>query len=185
MVDQMTLQTIGILLTGLTVSIAAIYYTLTLRYTRRNQELQLETRQIQTFMNFVNHTKTTEFLKQWVDVTFHQEWKTHAEWMDKYGPMTNIESFANFFRVLNIYESIGALVKRDVMDPELFYDSTAPGATIMTWEKVEPWIRHRRETYNVPNLFRSFEHLYNEMIRIRGMRRAEHSRREHQTAFTK
>jgi len=175
MVDQITLQTISILLTGLTLSIAAIYYTLTLRYTRRNLETTLETRQIQAFMNFVNHTKTTEFLKQWADVTILQEWETHDEWMEKYGPSVNVESFANFFRVLNVYESIGALVKRGVMDSELFYDSTAPGATIMTWEKVEPWIRHRRDAFNVPNLFRSFEHLYNDLIRIRERRRAEYS----------
>ena len=35
MVDQMTIQTIGILLTGITLSIAAIYYTLTLRYKKK------------------------------------------------------------------------------------------------------------------------------------------------------
>lgn len=44
MVDQLTLQTISIVLTGLTLSIAAIYYMLTLRYTRMNMKNTLETR---------------------------------------------------------------------------------------------------------------------------------------------
>lgn len=72
MVDQMTLQTIGILLTAVTVSIAAIYYTMTLRYAKRSQELQLETRQAQLFMPIYSTSYNEEHIKAISEI---QKWE--------------------------------------------------------------------------------------------------------------
>jgi len=72
MIDQLTLQTIGILLTGLTVSIAAIYYTLTLRYTRRKLELQLETRQTQLFMQIYGRLTDSYLYEEYMKIRDQQ-----------------------------------------------------------------------------------------------------------------
>jgi hypothetical protein len=66
MVDQLALQTIGILMTGVSLTIAAAYYTLTLRNTQKNQQLQLETRQAQLYMGLVNTFNSYEHRTQWV-----------------------------------------------------------------------------------------------------------------------
>ena len=83
MVDQLTLQTIGILLTAVTVSIAAIYYTLTLRYTRRNQELQLETRQAQFFIQTYQSLVTPEVQKLYGEI-LEWEWTDFDDFAEKY-----------------------------------------------------------------------------------------------------
>ena len=50
MVEQVTFQTIFQFLQTLGILVGVFYYVMTLRYNRRNQELQLETRQAQLFM---------------------------------------------------------------------------------------------------------------------------------------
>ena len=75
MVDQMTIQTVGILLTGLTVSIAAIYYTLR----ARSVELDLShllrglrTRPDECILVFYGISKISVCLKMtfWMNLTF-------------------------------------------------------------------------------------------------------------------
>jgi hypothetical protein len=95
MVDQLTLQTLGILLTGLTVSIAAIYYTLTLRYTRKNQQIQLETRQAQLYMSLLDRWNTKEFSKQRYD-SYRMEWTDLDDFREKYNARNNPDIFASF-----------------------------------------------------------------------------------------
>ncbi len=55
------LQTIGVLVTGASVTIAAIYYIITLRTNQRNTKTTLETRQAQLFMNLYQHTYSPDF----------------------------------------------------------------------------------------------------------------------------
>ena len=55
MVDQVTIQTLGILLTGFSVSLAAVYYTMTLRN-------QTETRQAQLFMQLFQLFNSKDWL---------------------------------------------------------------------------------------------------------------------------
>jgi hypothetical protein len=120
MVDQTTLQTIGILLTAATVSIAAIYYTLSLRYTRRNQELNLETRQIGLYMEF---TKLVQlFVDDYTDVLYNQEWDSFEEFMERYGPKVNPEEFNKFLRVADFYQSVGAFIQDGVFNIKTVYN---------------------------------------------------------------
>ena len=139
MVDQMTLQTIGILLTALTVSIAAIYYTLTLRYTRRNLDLQLETRQTEIYMQLIRQTRTPEFMKQWSTVN-SMEFTGNADWSEKYGPRADPEAFSAYMTVLQTYNSIAQLVKKGILDIETLYDLIMPVAFIYAWEIAQPQI---------------------------------------------
>jgi hypothetical protein len=85
----MTLQTMGILLTAITVSIAAIYYTMTLRYTRRNQDLQLETRQAQLFTQIALTQVKPEVLSDYFEI-LNWEWEDYADFERKYGSDNNL-----------------------------------------------------------------------------------------------
>ena len=61
MVDQLTLQTTISLLTLISLTIGVVYHIMTLRNAKKNQELQLETRQAQLFMNIFESYRGIEF----------------------------------------------------------------------------------------------------------------------------
>jgi hypothetical protein len=160
MVDQITLQTIGILLTGLTVSIAAIYYTLTLRYTRRNQELQLETRQAQLFMQIYDRFSTSEFYGKWQDFRFW-EWDDYDEFMEKYGPSNNFDKWIQVNSFGAFLEGIGVLVKRKLIDPTLV-DDLMSAVIEDFWIKMGPVVEEYKERTGRRS-FEWIELLYNEI----------------------
>jgi hypothetical protein len=168
MVDQMTLQTIGILLTGLTVSIAAIYYTMTLRYTRRNQELQLETRQAQLFMQVYNRWCDPSFAKQY-SLARYRYTQDIDELLkavfDPYDPEIHIP-----FHVLGqFFEGIGMLVLNDLVDFNLVEDLLST-RIIWYWERMRPWYTRERGITGDPDLYKGMEHLYDEMMKRREQR---------------
>ena len=169
MVDQLTLQTIGILLTGLTVSIAAIYYTLTLRYTRRNQDLQLETRQAQLFMQLYSQFRTKEFQQVWTEIRFW-EWGSYDEYLEKYGPQTNPEAYSLMMSIVNFFDGVGMLVKRELIDMS-FVEEMFSNHIILFWRKLEPIIKEARErqlsplTPPRPRIWEMVEYLYDEVIK--------------------
>ena len=78
-------ETISIVFTGLSISLAAFYYINTLRNTQVNQDLALETRQAQMFLNFYENYRSQEFRKNYYHYLFVQEWTTRDEFMEKYG----------------------------------------------------------------------------------------------------
>jgi hypothetical protein len=167
MVDQITLQTIGILLTGLTVSIAAIYYTLTLRYTRRNQELQLETRQAQLFMQIYDRFVSREFQLDWRAFLWKYEWDNYDDFMEQTYGVENIEVSSNISSIFHYFEGVGVLVEEGLIDVNLVAKLLS-ASVIQCWEKVEPYVREQRERFGLPRIFDKTEYLYNEMKRVRG-----------------
>jgi hypothetical protein len=146
MVDQLTLQTIGILLTGLTVSIAAIYYTLTLRYTRRNQELQLETRQTQLFTQFMERTSTSEYIETLKEV-LSWTWSDFDDFWDKYGE-GNIDNWFKMGAVCAPYEHLGILLKEGMIDPMLVWHWG--GIIRQLWDKFESITMEYRRRFETP-----------------------------------
>jgi len=168
----MTLQTIGILLTGLTVSIAAIYYTLTLRYTRRNQELtlkaqqqSLETRQISSWMETIKHTTTPEWIKRWLIVYYTYDLDDVDTYLQKYSASTgHIEETTNISFIAESYNTIGNLVRTQNMPLEIFSRSHFQ-IIIMTWKKIETICFGLRERFPGYHLrWCDFEYLYNRVL---------------------
>jgi hypothetical protein len=79
-------QTIGVLVTAASVSVAAIYYMFTLRINMKNQELNLksqqqadETRQAQLFMQVFSRYHEEEFWKAY-QIVMSREWKSYDDW---------------------------------------------------------------------------------------------------------
>lgn len=168
MVDQLTLQTIGILLTGLTVSIAAIYYTLTLRYTRKNQEMSLkaqeqalETRQAQLIMNLSDTYRDKEFRRQFYRFVFQQEWEDFEDWWSKFDPRKNVDTIADTGALMGFYEGIGFLVKKDLIDIEYVDDLFGPGMS-MIWGKYKPLLYDSRDFLGV-HIYPNLEYLADEL----------------------
>ena len=134
MVEQVTFQTLFQFLQTVGILVGVFYYIMTLRNTRKNQQMQLETRQAQLFMPIYETTRNPEFRKQMQEI-WQQSWTDHNDFLDKYGPDTNPEAFAIRTAVCSYFEGIGVLVKRDLVDISMVNDLVAT-SIITTWEKL-------------------------------------------------
>jgi hypothetical protein len=165
MVEQMTFQTVFQFLQTVGILMGVYYYITTIRTNQRNQELTLETRQLQLYMRVLEDNRTKEFQMQWIDVAYHQEFEDYEEWREKYGPRTNPEAYANFFHVTNWFQGIGYLVKTGVLDVEVVSEYIRPRSVVYLWEKVAPIVKVHRETTN-PCACDSFEYLVREVEKL-------------------
>jgi hypothetical protein len=149
-----TLQTVGIL-------VGIAYYVMTLNYTRRNQQQQLETRQAQLFMPIhsvyqsEDHIKAVSEIQKW-------EWEDYDDYMAKYGEEVNPEAYMMYRKVFGFLEGLGVLVRRRLIDPSLV-DDLMSGLVIRYWEKFEPIFVERRRQLNWPQVAEQIEYLYHQV----------------------
>lgn len=176
MVDYSTLS---IVFTGLSISIAAFYYIITLRNTKKNQELQLETRQAQLLMSLYETYRSQEFRNQWTSV-LKQEWTDFDDFWDKYGLENNPEEWSNWQALASFFHGVGILVKKGLIEIEVLEELLAP-TVLMGWVVMGPILKGFEgyierdsvrtrfrdiEGLSVSKRFKSwsgFEFLYNEL----------------------
>lgn len=132
----------------------------------RTRETELETRQIETYLEWMKRVQNKEFTMAWADVIYHQEWKDLDEWLEKYSAGKNPEAFSNWGVTMQFFECLGLLVRRKIVDIDLVYEHIGGLETIRTWERVEHLVKGFRERYNRPILWGSFEYLYNELKKL-------------------
>lgn len=156
------IETVSIVFTGLSISLAAFYYIMTLRNAQRTQQQQLETRQAQLFMQIYSGFYDKENMKS--ILKFINQ--------DKYMKLDFIkfdesqeDLYASFASVANYFEGIGVLVKRRLIDPTLVDDLMSGAATRM-WETYGPNIVELREKYGYPQLYEYIEYLHDEIKSI-------------------
>ncbi len=159
-------QTLSIVFAGLSIGIAAIYYTLTLRNTQRAQQLQLETRQVQLFSQLFSMLNDVEYVRRWADFTYLWEYDDYDDWWIKYGPEGNLDAFAYFITNSIQKEGIGVMVKRGLLDVGLISELIS-GMIMKDWEKLEPIIREYRVRESYPHFQEYHEYLYNEIKKYR------------------
>ena len=129
---------------------------------------ELETRQLQLFMN-IYQTHISKTFQHDVEQIHHVwEWKDLDDYLSKYGAI-HPEEQSMMSSVFMTYDGMGALVKRGLVNPELVYDLLNIQA-VETWEKFKPLINDIRTKFNVPHAFEYYEYLYNLMEEIRKRR---------------
>ena len=166
MVDLETLLTY---LTLISVPIGVFYHIMTLNNSRKNQQLQLETRQTQLFMNLYETWRSPDFRKRsnWVNILL--EYEDMEDFMSQYGPRVDQEAFATWASIAAFYQGIGVLVQRGMIDIELVNDLLGQ-AVVISWEKMSPEIIESRKVGTgkfSPILWKEFEFLYNEICKRR------------------
>ena len=137
---------------ALTASIT--YYALTIR----NQN---KTRQTQLFMQIHSSLQSPEIQKNFYEI-LNQEWETPKEYMTKYGPKTNPDAYSKRAHIALIFENVGILLSRGLVDITLVRDMMT-GGIIMFYEKLEPVIKYVREEENNPAWNEWVEYLYNQI----------------------
>jgi hypothetical protein len=136
-------QNLSIVFAGVSIGVAAIYYALTLRNTQRNQELALETRQAQMFMNFYENYRSQEFRKNYYHYLFVQEWTTRDELLEQYGPDKNMEVYSGNGSIYGFFEGVGFLLKNGFID--IRHVNELLGASfVLFWRKAETYVIESR-----------------------------------------
>ena len=154
-------QTIGVLVTAASVSVAAIYYIMTLRVQQNNMKHTLETRQTQLFMQLLTLYDNKDFFNDYAKIAYDTHYEDYEDWLRKYGPQTNREHWASWARVGRFFDGTGILVKRDLVDADLVIDEMRE-QIILTWDHVKPWVSGVRKAMNSPHTWENFEYLAEE-----------------------
>lgn len=156
------IQTISVLFTGVSISLAAFYYITTIRNTGRNMQTTLETRQTDILMRLHSLWGSDEYQKaSWTVIEL--DYKDMEEFEEKYGSFSALtQTNLDIYKVCWFFNGLGVLVHNDLADlsvvEELF------GYMIpWLWEILEPLIQAEREHFGQPRSLEWFEYLYNEM----------------------
>jgi len=156
------LEFVGLVFTGLSISISIIYYASVLGNANKTQQMQLEARQEQLFMGFHTAWHNLEFYREMIEVAFLWEYEDFDDFMDKYWMTSNPDAFALWGRAETYLEGMGVMMKRGLLDPSLM-DDLMSGYIIAMWEKYAPFMLEFRERNNQPQFGEFFEYLYNEV----------------------
>ena len=148
-----------LVLTGIGLIVAIIYYTLTLRNSNKTQQLQLETRQAQLFMQIYNNWYSLELSRQYEKV-MNWEWIDYEDFGKNLG--SDIENVIALRMVGRFFEGIGLYVKRGLIDVSLV-DDLMSGAYVRFWLKFQPIFVEMRIRQNFPQMLEWIEYLYNEL----------------------
>jgi hypothetical protein len=157
-------QTVGVLVTAASVTVAAIYYIFTLRMSQNNMKTTLETRQAQLFMDVYNKFSSKEFTDDMNRLLIHEapRYGSYEEFQEKYGYEKNPQYYASLMRMGMTIEGVGVLVKKGLIDVGLV-DDLMSFPIMRFWELTSRfWVEYRvRE--NFPNVWEFVEYLYNEI----------------------
>ena len=159
-----TLQTAGIL-------VGIFYYMMTLRnqqksqeISTKNQELTLETRQAQLFMNIFNNFSSKEYQKDLENI-LSWEYTNYEDFFSKYGADVNPDDHSIWDHNLQWMEGLGVMVRRNLIDPNLVFDIMY-GTIISFYEKFEPILMQFKKQWGA-DMQQDLTYIYMEMKRIK------------------
>jgi len=153
MVDYSTLS---IVLTGLGIMGAIVYYTLNLRNATT-------ARQAQVYAQIWDKFSSPEYLERYFE-TMDREWTDWDDYVEKYGSLrySNRSEYAKNMSVGVYYEGIGVLLKNGFIDAQPVADLL--GTTVISfWEKVATLIMEWRVRNRDPRGYLYVEYLYNQI----------------------
>jgi hypothetical protein len=158
-------QTVGIL-------VGIIYYVTIMRNQQRTRELALtaqehatETRQTEIFMRLYEQLNNAETYTSWAELV-NQE-MDNEEYLQKYDSTVNPVHFGKRAHLWYTFNTIGELLLMGIVKYDLIHRLSLDPMVITMWERWEHIIRETRVRENSPDIWSGFEHLYNEMVRLR------------------
>ena len=163
MAEPFTLQTLLTYLTLISVPVGVFYHIMTLRNTRKNQELQLETRQAQLFMQIYQEMSSPEHYIR-ANELLTMEWEDWDDYYRKYSSENNPEAYALRCSMWYRLNGVGLLVKAGLIDVDRVYDLMS-GTILWQWEKWGDIITRIRGQYNIPGYMEGFEFIADEMVK--------------------
>jgi len=168
-------QTVGVLVTAASVTVAAIYYIVNLRETTKNRRATLTNNLIQLFT-------TKEFAYTW-DAFQRMKWDSFDDFQKKYDSRVNPENFALRVSFWNLCDSIGYQYKTGLIDIGTVYN--VAGIWIGdAWFMFGPVIKEYRKTDYPRDMYENFEYLAEVLGRMRGQRDSDWDKKMEQVVLT-
>jgi hypothetical protein len=158
MVDLALLQSVSYIAGALGVCVAASYYVMNLKAQQTNMKANLETRQAQLYMEMYNAMYNQEIMKHLAEIRQYT-YSDYDDFMKKYGPIQNSESYSKLTKVWWFYTEMGTLVYRGLLtlDDVSGLISLTP---IEIWSQFQVAIEGLRDRYFTSGYsYISFEYL--------------------------
>jgi hypothetical protein len=153
------LQTLSLVLTGIGLIIALIYYTLTLRNTNRTRQADMLMRLHSEWGNKYHQDAA------WTVLSL--DFGDYSEFESKYGPITEgKEVHMELYRVGWFFNGLGMLLHKGFVDIDLIVELFGY-MVIWLWEIIEPVIIAGRELYGQPKTLEWYEYLHKELIKYK------------------
>jgi hypothetical protein len=150
-------QTLTIVLTGIGLMVALIYYAMEIRNQNR-------TRQAELYMQLFQRDISDEFQQKAFDL-YRLDFSDLEKLDERY--LTDRQLAASLRSFMFYLDGIGTLMRNGLVDLEYVSQIGAGVGPIKSWEILRPWVEYYRESRNVPDYLSGFEFYANEMIRVR------------------
>ena len=156
-------QTISIVVAAAGVFIAAINSIYSSRRSAKNDELTLETRQAQLFMQIYNRWNSFDLANAYGHIRYQllPEINDYRDYLENFDPREggNLRAFSQLLLIYTYFEGLGMLVKKGLLDIELVSDLFDER---IRWlgEEMMQYITAIRKRYNDPTRYDSIEYLY-------------------------
>ena len=124
-----TLQTVGLL-------VGIVYYLTIMRNS-------LEARKSEVLWSLLQIRREEESMHKF-SIAMSLEWNDYEDFLDKYGRESNPETWAKIWSYLVMFDDIGLMVNRGVIDIKDYYE-LASGSIPTLWNKYEPIILEIRK----------------------------------------
>jgi hypothetical protein len=160
---------LALILTGCGIIVSIIYYASVLRNTNKTQQMQLETRQTQLFMQLYQQLNTEESHKTIMEL-INFEIKDTEEYLQKYDSAVNPSHYGKRANIWYSFNTIGELLRMGIIELDLLTRLKLDLTVILMWEKYEDIIRATRLRESIPDVWEGFEYLYDEMKKFRDAR---------------
>jgi hypothetical protein len=144
-------QTVGVLVTATSVTVAAIYYIINLRETAKNRRVALTTSLMQSFIS-------EEGSKRWMEL-INMKWSDYDDFEEKYGSRTNLDNFAKRNTVWRTCEILGYQYRQGLIDFGTLY-AICNNAVPITWVKFKSVLDEQmKRGYSPKDTYDNFEYL--------------------------
>jgi hypothetical protein len=162
---MVSVETISIVFTGLSISLAAFYYISNLRNAQKTQQLQLETRQAQLLMQIYSRLDTPEKSRAFTDI-FTWDFTDFDDFLKKYDPLKRPEETDNLTSLVIYFEGIGTMLKEGFIDIHQVA-TLIGGAAVRFWRNFDHIKEDIRKHMNYPRWASETEYLYYELLKYK------------------
>ena len=156
---------LAIVLSVLGLAASITYYANILRNANKTQEMQLETRSQQLFMQIYQQASTPEVIRYWAEVIKY-EWEDLEDFYSKYGAHANSDTYGKYSSIWRRYNTVGIMLRDKRISPALLYDYMGT-AVLRMWNKFGSLIYKMREFEDNPGRMEWFEYFALEMDIVR------------------
>ena len=165
MVDQLTLQTIGVSIAAASVVVGVVNSILMSRREERRRQIELEDRRADLFMRLYQRTITEEANRSWSEL-MRMEWEDYDDFDRRYGP-NSPDAAVRLHTTWQQWNGIGLLLMEGLISREMAYRLGGGYRAVLLWLKWRPIIQEMRERFENPDYMDGLEYLGTEMIKYR------------------